>query len=265
MIHRTAIIETGAELGRDVAVGPFSCISAGVRIGDECVIGPHVTIFPGTTLGCRCRVHAGAVLADTPQDLSFEGVDSWVRLGNDCTIREGVTIHRGTKEGTGTVVGDGCYLMAFSHLAHNVTLGERVVLANGVLLGGYVQVGDRVFVSGNAGIHQFARVGRLAMVSGGCGVSKDIPPFCLMRPIALNRVAGLNVVGMRRAGMSAQEREEARQAFKVVYRSGLNVKQAVARLRAEFDAGPAMEFVDFIEHSERGICGAEPSSPREEG
>lgn len=254
-IHPTAVIETGARLGKSVVVGPFAFIAGDSDIGDGCVIGPQVVVHAYTRIGAGTRVHAGAVLGDVPQDVAFKpGTASRVDIGADCTIREGVTIHRGTKPDTATVVGDGCFLMANSHLGHNVRLGHHVILANGALLAGYVEVGDRAFVSGNAAIHQFVRIGRLAMTSGCSVITKDLPPFCTARGASLNCVAGLNVVGMRRAGMSPQDRQDVRRAFKVIYRSGLNVSQAVERLRGEFPDGPVREFREFIEASKRGIC-----------
>lgn len=266
MIHASAIIEPGAELGANVSVGPFSYIEAQTRIGDGCVIGPRVSILRYTTLGAGCEVHSGAVLGDLPQDLSFRGAESYVRIGDRCVIREGVTIHRGTKDGTTTEIGEACFLMGYSHFAHNVKLGARVIVVNGALLAGYVEVGDGAFISGNVVIHQFTRIGRLAILGGACGLNKDVPPFCMTRPLSLNRVVGLNVIGLRRAGVDAAGRLAIKRAFNLLYRSGLNVSDAVARLRGEWTGGPAIELADFIENSRRGICalstrGATGASP----
>jgi len=255
MIHETAVVAAEAELGHGVTIGPFTCIEPDVRIGAGCVIGPHVTILSRTTVGANGRIHAGAVLGDRPQDVHFEECDSRVEIGSDCVIREGVTIHRGSKPGSVTVIGDGCFLMGFSHFAHDVRLGSGVIVANGALLAGFVQVGDRAFISGNAIVHQFVRIGRLAMLAGGCAVSKDVPPFCLLRPAALNDVRGTNVVGMRRAGLTAAERSDVNRAFKILYRSGLNTSQAAEEIGKAFSSGPALEVRDFVSASERGICG----------
>ncbi len=255
-IHTSAIVEPGAELGAGVDVGPFSFIQAGARIGDRCRIGPHAVIFKGVTLGPGCTVHACAVLGDVPQDRGFDGTESFVRIGANARIREGVTIHRGTKPGTSTDIGDDAFLMANSHFAHNVRLGNGVVVANGALLAGYVEVGDKTFISGNVVIHQFVRIGRLAMLGGGSAISKDVPPFATVAPAELNTVAGLNVVGMRRAGMGTPERTEIRRAFKMLYVSGLNVSQALAKLKETFPSGFASELWKFAEESKRGLCGA---------
>jgi UDP-N-acetylglucosamine acyltransferase len=235
-IHPTAAIEDGAVIGRDVD------------------IGPHAVVLRNVTIGPNCRIHAGAVIGDLPQDLTFQPAETFVRIGADCVIREHVTIHRGTKPGTTTVVGDGCYLMANSHLGHNVRLGTRVIVANGALLGGYVEVDDGAFISGNVLIHQFVRVGRLAMLSGGCGIGKDVPPFCTTVGLERNRIGGLNTVGMRRAGLSPADRAQVKRAFTLLYRSQLNVSQALERMRQEFTEGPAGDIVTFVSASRRGIC-----------
>ena len=253
-IHATAQVSPAARLGKDVSVGPFAVIGENVTIGDGSDIGPHVAVFPYTTIGARCRIHAGAVLGDLPQDLSFKEVPSYVRIGDECVIREGVTIHRGTKAETVTEIGDGCYLMAFSHFAHNVRLGRSVIVANGALLAGYVDVGDRVFISGNCVVHQFVRIGRLAMLGGASGISKDVPPFCTTRPAEVNRLVGLNVVGMRRAGMNPEERLEVKRAFTLLYRSGLNFREAAQRIREQTTSPMAVELADFVGASKRGIC-----------
>jgi UDP-N-acetylglucosamine acyltransferase len=254
MIHETAVVESGALLGEGVEVGPFAYIRDGARIGDGCRIGPHVTIFGSVELGRGCHVHAGAVLGDVPQDLSFKGGESFVRVGEACVIREGVTVHRGTEDGSSTVVGDGCFLMAFSHLAHNVVLENHVIVANGALLAGYVEVGERAFISGVVGVHQFVKIGRLAMLGGGAVATKDVPPFCMLKNAEHNTVIGLNVVGMRRSGMSYEERKEVQRAFKVLFLSGFNATQAKDRIAELFERGPAHEFATFIESSTRGLC-----------
>ena len=241
-------------MGTNVTIGPLVFIDRNTQIGDGCVIGPHAVILRHASLGRNCRVHACAVIGDLPQDLAFKDDASYVKIGSNCVLREGVTIHRGTKPDTSTVVGDNCFLMANSHLAHNVQIGNGVIIANGALLGGYVDVGERAFISGNVMIHQFVRIGRLAMLSGGCGIGKDIPPFCTTIGVQRNRVGGLNVIGMRRAGIGPEDRQALRSAFKVLYRSGLNVSQALERIRKEYSQPAVQELCTFIEASTRGIC-----------
>jgi UDP-N-acetylglucosamine acyltransferase len=260
-IHPTAVVEPGAELGADVDIGPFSWIQSRCRIGDRSRIGPHVTVYGHTTLGAECRVHAGAVLGDLPQDTAFDGGVSYLRIGDRCRIREGVTLHRGTREETTTTVGSDCFLMAFSHVGHNTRIGDGVIVANGVLLAGYVDVGDRVFISGNCAVHQFVRIGRLAMLGGGCGASKDVPPFCTVHPISLNQLAGLNTVGLRRAGFDADQRLEIKRVYGTLFRSSLSVLQAVERIRADFNSDLALEIADFVAASKRGICRTATNGP----
>jgi UDP-N-acetylglucosamine acyltransferase len=255
-IDPKASVHPDARLGRDVEVGPFALVGAQVELGDGCRIGPHAVVLPYTRLGVRNRVHAGAVLGDLPQDAAFDPATvSHLVTGADCVFREGVTVHRGTKPGTDTRLGDRCLLMANSHVGHNGRLGDDVIMANGALLGGYVELQDRVFVSGNCVVHQFCRVGRLAMLSGLSAASKDVPPYCILDNSATNQVAGLNVVGMRRAGLGAAERLEVKQAFDLLYRSGLNTREALSALKQRFPEGPAAAFWVFGEQSTRGLCG----------
>jgi UDP-N-acetylglucosamine acyltransferase len=253
-IHPSAIVEPGAQLGRDVEIGPFSYICNDVEIGDNCRLANHVTILPYTSIGSNCRIHSNAVLGDLPQDVAFKDEPSYVKIGNDCHLREGVTIHRGTKPGTVTQVGNGCLLMAHSHLAHNVQIGNNVIVANGALIAGYAQVGDRAFISGNCMVHQFAKVGRFVMMAGGSATSRGVPPFCMTQPQSANTVMGLNSIGMRRAGISSADRLILKRAFKVLYKSDLLVPEAIAKLQAEFDHPLVTEMLEFIQSSERGIC-----------
>ncbi|MBD2580542.1 acyl-ACP--UDP-N-acetylglucosamine O-acyltransferase [Oscillatoria sp. FACHB-1406] len=253
-IHPTAVVEPGAKLGKEITVGPFAYIQDDVEIGDRCVIGPHVSLLRYTRLGENCRVHSGATLGDLPQDVAFKDEESYVRIGDNCTIREGVTIHRGTKAGTLTEVGRDCLLMAYSHLAHNVKVGNKVIISNGALLAGYAEVGDRVFISGNCLVHQFTRIGRLAMLSGGTAIQKDVPPFCITRSMCSNTVMGLNVVGLRRAGYTSEERLYLKRALRALYRSDITVSQAVNRIEAEFSSALVGELCEFVKDSKRGIC-----------
>lgn len=253
-IHPTALLDRSAQVDPTVEVGPYAVIGPEVVIGAHTQIGPHAVIHRFTTMGERCRVHAHACLGDAPQDMAFKDTPSYVRIGHDVVLREGVTVHRGTKEGTTTEVGDHCYLMANSHVGHNSILGHHVILANGVLLGGYVEVGDRAFISGNCAIHQFVRVGRLAMVGGVAAMSVDVPPFCVTRTGSLNTLAGLNTIGLRRNGISAEDRLALRAVFHRVFRSDRNRREVVAELRQAHPSPLVLEFLDFIAASKRGVC-----------
>jgi len=253
-IHSTAVVESGARLGPGVVIGPFCYIQDGAQIGDDCVLDSHVCVLANTTLGRRCRVHAGAVLGGLPQDTGFKGGVSHVRIGDDCILREGVTVNRGTKPESETVIGDRCMLMANAHCAHNVQVASDVVIANCTSLAGYVTVGARAFISGSVGVHQFVRIGTMAML-GVCAVlTKDVPPFCTVRPSTENGVGGMNIIGMRRSGMSAGDRTAVKAAFKVLYRSGRNVHQALEVLEQSDPTAPVLEMLAFIRASKRGIC-----------
>lgn len=253
-IHPTALVDPAARIGAGVEIGPYCVLGPDVELGDGCRIGPHVVIHAGSRLGPGCCVHAHAVLGDLPQDLGWKVAPSGVRIGAGCTIREGVTIHRATRPDGNTLVGEGCLLMANSHLGHDVRLGDRVIVANGALLAGHVQVDDGAFLSGNVVIHQFSRIGRLAMVGGGSGIGRDVLPFCTTASLERNRIAGLNTVGLRRAGMGREERRDLRRAFELVFRRGLSLPSASAALAAAFGKGPVQEWIAFMDGSRRGIC-----------
>jgi UDP-N-acetylglucosamine acyltransferase len=253
-IHPTAIIEDGVSLGADVSVGPFCVVKAGAKLGDGCRLEPHAMVYGCVELGPRVHVHSHAVLGDTPQDLAFEpGTVSHVIVGEGTVLREGVTIHQGTKAGSVTRVGKNCLLMAYTHVAHNVQIADHVITVNGTLLAGYAEVADRAFLSGNCVVHQFCRIGRLAMISGCGGISKDLPPFFVVHAATANLVSGLNIVGLRRAGVGAEARLALKKAFHLLYLSGLNTTQALEQM-APLRATPEVnEVATFIEQSKRGI------------
>ena len=254
MIHPTAIVEPGAQLGLDVHIGPGAYVAASAQIGDGCVLLPHAVVLDHATLGARCTLHPCAVVGGLPQDLSFKNEPSFVVVGNDCVFREGVTINRGTKPGTTTRIGNHVFMMANSHAAHNTEVGDHVVFANNTAIGGYAVVSERCFLGGNVGVHQFCRIGRLAMVGSGAFISKDLPPFCIAPSSHNSFVSGLNLVGLRRNGFDASRRAQIKHAFNLVYRSGLNKSQAAEKLRAEPDNPFAAEFAEFLASAKRGIC-----------
>ncbi|NCD32265.1 MAG: acyl-[acyl-carrier-protein]--UDP-N-acetylglucosamine O-acyltransferase [Spartobacteria bacterium] len=254
MIHPAAIVDPSAQLGKNVTIGAYAIVSENVVIGDDCRIDPHAVIYPYVTMGARCRVHASAIIGGEPQDLSFSHCVSYVRIGDDCTFREGVTIHRGTEEYSETVIGNHCYLMAHSHVAHNCILGNRVILANGVLLGGYVVMGDGIFAGGAAAIHQFVHIGRLAMLGGLGAISQDVPPFCTTVTGERNGLAGLNTVGLRRAGLSSADRLDIKRTFKQLFTQNESPKKVAEMLLESKPSALVAEMADFILQSKRGLC-----------
>jgi len=254
-VHPTAIIDPAAQLGQGVRVGPYAVIEGGARIGDGCTIEAHAVITAHVVMGRDNVVGHGAVIGGDPQDFAFRPeVRSEVRIGDGNRIREHCTIHRGTAEGSVTVLGNRCFLMAGAHLGHNARVGDHVILANNVALGGHVVVEDRAFLGGGCSFHQYIRVGRLAICQGLSGFSKDLPPYTI--GVEINGVAGLNMVGMRRAGFTPEQRSEIKEAFALLYRRGLNTAQALAAARERTWGPEATAFFDFVAAAKkRGICG----------
>jgi UDP-N-acetylglucosamine acyltransferase len=252
-IHPSAIIGKDVRMGEGNAIGPGCAIEDGVVLGSRNRLWMNVYIGPGTAIGDDNQIHMGAVIGHEPQDVGFTGAPSFTHIGHRNTIREYVTIHRGTKEASSTDIGDDCFLMANAHVAHNCRVGNKVILVNLASLTGYCDIGDGAFLSGMVGLHQFTRVGRLAMISALSAVNKDVPPFMLCggRP---GVVQGLNVVGMRRAGIAAPVREEIRQVYKLLYRSELNVANALLEIEKIAKSSEAKEIHSFIKTSKRGIC-----------
>jgi UDP-N-acetylglucosamine acyltransferase len=252
MIHPTAIIHPQAKLDATVQVGPFAVIYAGVELGADCVVGPHVYLTGLTTIGAGNRFHAGCVIGDAPQDLKYKNEPTRLRIGDSNVFREHVTIHRSTKPDTETVIGSHNFFMANSHVAHNCTIGNHVILANGALLGGHVVVQDRAFISGNCLVHQFTRVGTLALMQGGAAISQDLPPFTIA--LRDNEICGLNAVGLRRAGFTAEQRLELKRLYHLLFRSGKNLREALTAAKGVFTSAPAKILLDFVTEAKRGVC-----------
>lgn len=253
-IHPTALVDPGARIGADVEIGPFSTIGPEVVIGDNTIVQSHVVIEGEVVIGTGNFIGHGAIIGAPPQDVSFSPErKTRVEIGNENVIREYCTVHRGSADGSATKTGDNNFLMAGAHLGHNCAIGNNVIIANNCLLGGHVHVDDGAFLGGGGVFHQHMRIGRLALTQGASGFSKDIPPFVIAAEI--NYVFGVNVIGLRRAGFSGQDRNEIKAAFKLLYMSGLNISQALEKAAAMEFGAPAREFFAFVAGAgKRGIC-----------
>lgn len=252
MLHPTAIIAPTAQLAPDVQVGPYAVIDGHVRLGSGCIVGPHVHLTGHTTIGARNRFHAGCVIGDAPQDLKYKDEPTRLAIGDDNVFREHVTVHRSNKLAEDTVIGSHNFLMANSHVGHNVHLGNQVILANGALLAGHVEVGDRVFISGNCLVHQFTRIGTMALMQGGSGISQDLPPFCIAT--GDNGICGLNTIGLRRNGFTAEQRLELRRLYHLLFLGDRPWRDALAEAQATARGDAAKQLVAFIAASKRGVC-----------
>jgi UDP-N-acetylglucosamine acyltransferase len=252
-VHATAILDASVELGEGVEIGPYAVIGPNVRIGDGTKLGAHVVIERDTTVGRDCRVHPGAVLGGDPQDLKYGGEAAPLLVGDRTVIRECVTVNRGTDARGRTEIGADCLLMAYSHVAHDCVLGEHVVIANSVNMGGHCDLGDWVIVGGITAIHQFVQVGAHAFVGGSSAVRKDVPPFVKAAGDPL-RLFGLNTVGLQRRGFTDDERAGLRRAYRLLFQSKSNLRDAVRLARSELaESEHVHTLLSFIEGSERGI------------
>ncbi|HWP42670.1 MAG TPA: acyl-ACP--UDP-N-acetylglucosamine O-acyltransferase [Blastocatellia bacterium] len=253
-VHPTSIIEEGAEIGARVIIGPYAVIERQTVIGDESEIRAHAVVKRFTTLGRSNVVHEGAVLGGEPQDLAFSPCESYTRIGSGNRIREGVTINRGTEPGSATVVGSDCFIMAYSHVAHNCRLGDRVIIANNVALAGHIEIEDQAFISGGVVVHQFCRIGRLAMIGGNSKIVQDCLPFVITDGVP-GRASGLNMVGLRRAGFKADQIQNLKRAYRLLLRSGLRLEDALSEMAGIEDPAVA-HLISFIRGSKRGFCHA---------
>jgi len=252
MIHPTAVIHPKAQVDPTAVVGPYAVIDEHVCIGPGCHIEAHARITGHTTMGANNRVHSGAVIGDAPQDLRYKGEPTRLRIGDNNIFREHVTIHCSNKLEEDTVIGSGNFFMAGSHVGHNCVVGNNNILANGAVLGGHVIVADRVFISATCMVHQFVRIGTLALMQGGSGISKDLPPFTIAR--GNNGLCGLNIVGLRRAGYSPEQRLELKKLYRVLFRSDKLFRQAIEEARSLFSSDTARQVLDFVSSSKRGVC-----------
>lgn len=244
-----------AEVAPTAEIGAYAVIDGPVTIEDGARIYWHASVCGRTHIGRDCQIHPYTMIGHAPQDLAYEGADTECFIGAETVLREGVTVHRGTAEGTSTLVGKRCFLMAYCHVGHNCEIGDDVKIVNAALLAGHVKVGNAAFISGMAGIHQFVRIGDLAMIGGQARIRMDVPPF--FTAVHFGECSGLNSVGVRRAGFSTQERNEIRHAYRLIYRSGLTFAKAIEQLAGEVQTDPGRKLVTFLQApSKRGICSA---------
>jgi UDP-N-acetylglucosamine acyltransferase len=254
-IHPTAIISSEAHLEEGVEIGPYSIVGPDVNIGKNTIIGPHVVIDSQTDIGEGCRIFQFTSIGAVPQDLKFKGEKTRTVIGNYNTIREYVTIHRATSADIGvTIMGDYNLLMAYCHVAHNCKLGNRIVMANAANLAGHIHVEDNAIIGGLTGIHQFTRIGAHCIIGGCSAVAKDVPPF-VMASGNMAKLYGLNMIGLKRRNFSPETIQSLKQAYRLVFRSALLLKTAIERIKTEVaDIPEVRQFIDFIGHSQRGIC-----------
>jgi UDP-N-acetylglucosamine acyltransferase len=252
-IHPAAFVDDEARIGTGVVIGPGAVIGPHVTIGDGTSIGSHALVTGWTKVGKGCKLHHGAVVGSPPQDLKYSGEPSYLEVGDHTEIREYVTANLATEPGATTRIGSHCLLMAYAHVAHNCVVGDHVIVANAVQMAGYVTIEDWVIVGGGTLIHQFVRLGRHAMVGGGSRITQDAAPFVKLAG-SPPRLAGVNSVGLQRRGFSKAVCEALERAYKILFREGATVPDAVARMRAELPGVPEVEMLArFAETSARGL------------
>lgn len=253
-VHETAVVHPNARIGKDVQIGPYAVIGENVLIDDGAKIGAHVVIDGWTSIGKNCVIFPGASIGAEPQDLKFAGEKSYVFIGDNTKIRECATVNRATGEGEETRIGNDCLMMAYTHVAHNCVVGNNVIMSNAATLAGHVIVEDRAVIGGLTGIHQFVKVGRNAMIGGASKVVQDVVPYTIVDGHPA-KVSGLNSVGISRAGIAIESRRNIKKAYKLLYRSGLSLTQAIAMIEQEVDSCNEVEhLLRFLRNAERGIC-----------
>jgi UDP-N-acetylglucosamine acyltransferase len=252
-IHPTAVIDPKAEIDPEVEIGPYVVIEGAVKIKRGSRVMAHAYLTGWTEIGEDNEIHPGAVLGDAPQDKAYKGQETYLRIGDRNIFREYVQVHRGTAAGSATVIGNDNFLMATSHVGHNCKLADNVIVANGALLGGYVEVGSNVFISGNCVVHQFVRIGDYALMRGLSGTSRDVPPYAIID--WQHTVRGVNVVGLKRAGFDDKRIRAIRAAFRILFRTGRNLALAVKEVEKDGTANSdVLAVLEFIKSSKRGVC-----------
>lgn len=261
-IHPTAIVDPTAQIGEDVEIGAYSVIGADAVLGAGTRLRPHVVVEPHVSIGQGCEIFSGAVLGGIPQDRKFKGEKSALVIGDHNIIREHVTIHRATGAGNETRIGDNNLIMAYCHIGHNCLIGSGIMMSNTLGLAGHVLVEDKVVFGGMAGVHQFVRIGKLAMIGGYSKVVQDVPPFMMAEGHPC-KVLDLNIIGLRRSGVSAHSRINLKQAYKLLYRSQMNMSQAIETIEAEVEPNPELDYLlDFIRKIRFGSNGRQNDPPR---
>ncbi len=253
IIAPSAQVHPDATIGARTRVGEFCVIESDVAIGADCLLEPYVFVKRWTSMGDRNEISAGTVLGTDPLDKNFRGDRSYLRMGNGNKVREHYTISRGTQPESVTAIGDGNYIMTSGHIAHNCTVGNNTVIASCALVAGHVEVEDQAFISGGVAIHQYSKIGRLAMIGGNTRVNLDVPPFFLYSGFNVE-AKGLNIVGLRRAGFSLEQVRRLKKAYQTLYRSGLLLEDALAKIERELADENTLHLVTFIRRSRRGIC-----------
>lgn len=253
IVAATARIDSGASIGPGVRIGDFCVIEGDVAIGAGCLLEPYVYVKRWTTLGEHNEISAGTVLGTDPLDKNFSGARSFLSIGNGNKIREHYTISRGTAPESVTEIGHGNYIMTSGHIAHNCRIGNNTVIASCALLAGYVEVEDEAFISGGVVVHQYSKIGRLAMIGGNTRINSDVPPFFLYAGYNV-QAKGLNLVGLKRAGYKTTDVTVLKKAYQILYRSGLKLGEALAKIECELPTPETLHLVSFIRRSHRGIC-----------
>ena len=249
----TARIHPGAQIGANCSIGEFCIVEQDVVIGPNCTLEPYVFVKRWTTLGAGNTISAGTVLGTDPLDKNFTGERSYLKIGDNNVIREHYTISRGTQPESVTTLGDGNYIMTSGHIAHNCSIGNQTVVASCALIAGHVHIEDQAFISGGVVVHQYSKIGRLAMIAGNTRVNSDVPPFLLASDFNV-AAKGLNLVGLRRAGFTHQQVSALKTAYRILYRSGLKLDDALKKIEADVPDPNTLHLVEFIRSSKRGIC-----------
>jgi UDP-N-acetylglucosamine acyltransferase len=252
-IHPTAIISPEVEIGNNVEIGPYAIIEGKIKIGDNCKIFPSVHIQGYTEIGENTKIFTGAIIGSIPQDLKYKGDITYLKIGKNNTIREYVTINPGTSAGEETIIGDNNLIMAYAHIAHNCKVGNNVIIANSGTLAGHVEIDDYAIIGGLVGIHQFCRIGKHSIIGGCSKVVMDIIPF-IMADGHPARPYGLNIIGLKRRNFSEEKIKILNEAYKIIFKSGLNTSQALKKLEEMNDCEEVKEIIEFIKSSKRGIA-----------